>query len=50
VPKYNWAWPALGTVMKEEGFGALYKGGFFMTCDSTSASPTLDPVCAGLVD
>ncbi|KAM5442136.1 hypothetical protein MferCBS31731_002966 [Microsporum ferrugineum] len=26
VPKYNWAWPALGTVMKEEGFGALYKG------------------------
>jgi len=26
VRKYNWAWPALGTVMKEEGFGALYKG------------------------
>ena len=26
VPKYNWAWPALGTVMREEGFGALYKG------------------------
>ncbi|KAL4905809.1 hypothetical protein BDW74DRAFT_152026 [Aspergillus multicolor] len=26
TPKYNWAWPALGTVMKEEGFGALYKG------------------------
>ncbi|OMP88381.1 putative mitochondrial 2-oxodicarboxylate carrier [Diplodia seriata] len=26
VPKYNWAWPALGTVMKEEGFAALYKG------------------------
>ena len=26
VPKYNWAWPAIGTVMKEEGFGALYKG------------------------
>lgn len=26
VPKYNWAWPALGTVMKEEGFGALYSG------------------------
>jgi solute carrier family 25 2-oxodicarboxylate transporter 21 len=26
VPKYNWAFPALGTVMKEEGFGALYKG------------------------
>ncbi|KAM3065116.1 hypothetical protein ACMFMF_011421 [Clarireedia jacksonii] len=26
VPKYNWAWPALATVMKEEGFGALYKG------------------------
>ncbi|KAI9891824.1 MAG: Mitochondrial 2-oxodicarboxylate carrier 2 [Vezdaea aestivalis] len=26
LPKYNWAWPALGTVMKEEGFGALYKG------------------------
>lgn len=26
VPKYNWAWPAVGTVMREEGFGALYKG------------------------
>jgi solute carrier family 25 (mitochondrial 2-oxodicarboxylate transporter), member 21 len=26
VPKYNWAWPGLGMVMKEEGFGALYKG------------------------
>lgn len=26
VPKYNWAWPAIGTVMREEGFGALYKG------------------------
>lgn len=26
VPKYGWAWPALGLIMKEEGFGALYKG------------------------
>jgi solute carrier family 25 2-oxodicarboxylate transporter 21 len=26
IPKYNWAWPALGVVFKEEGFGALYKG------------------------
>ncbi|KAI9761386.1 MAG: Mitochondrial 2-oxodicarboxylate carrier 2 [Chaenotheca gracillima] len=26
APKYNWAFPALGTVMKEEGFSALYKG------------------------
>ncbi|KAF2667683.1 mitochondrial carrier [Microthyrium microscopicum] len=26
VPKYNWAFPALGTVMREEGFRALYKG------------------------
>jgi len=26
VPKYNWAWGAVGTVLKEEGFGALYKG------------------------
>lgn len=26
VPKYNWAWPAVGTVLREEGFGALYKG------------------------
>lgn len=26
VLKYNWAWPAVGTVMKEEGFSALYKG------------------------
>lgn len=24
--KYNWAWPALGTVYREEGFRALYKG------------------------
>lgn len=24
--KYNWAWPSLGLVMKEEGFAALYKG------------------------
>ncbi len=26
VPKYNWAWPGLATVMREEGFSALYKG------------------------
>ncbi|KAL9119371.1 MAG: hypothetical protein Q9187_004075 [Circinaria calcarea] len=26
IPKYNWAWPAIGTVLKEEGFPALYKG------------------------
>lgn len=26
APKYNWAWPAVATVAKEEGFGALYKG------------------------
>ncbi|OCK83085.1 mitochondrial 2-oxodicarboxylate carrier [Lepidopterella palustris CBS 459.81] len=26
VRKYNWAWPSLGLVMKEEGFSALYKG------------------------
>ncbi|KAK9446561.1 mitochondrial carrier domain-containing protein [Limtongia smithiae] len=26
TPKYNWAWPAVGTVFKEEGFGSLYKG------------------------
>jgi solute carrier family 25 2-oxodicarboxylate transporter 21 len=26
IPKYNWAWPALGTVAREEGFSALYKG------------------------
>ncbi|KAH8176858.1 mitochondrial carrier protein [Sarocladium implicatum] len=26
VPKYNWAWPAIFTVAKEEGFSALYKG------------------------
>lgn len=26
VPKYNWAWPGLATIMKEEGFAALYKG------------------------
>ncbi|XWW98563.1 hypothetical protein V2A60_006563 [Cordyceps javanica] len=26
IPKYNWAWPGVVTVFKEEGFGALYKG------------------------
>ncbi|CAG9999117.1 unnamed protein product [Clonostachys byssicola] len=26
VPKYNWAWPGVLTVAREEGFGALYKG------------------------
>jgi len=26
VPKYNWAWPAVFTVAREEGFSALYKG------------------------
>lgn len=26
VPKYNWAWPGIATVFKEEGAAALYKG------------------------
>ncbi|KFA68259.1 hypothetical protein S40285_01625 [Stachybotrys chlorohalonatus IBT 40285] len=26
VPKYNWAWPGVFTVAREEGFSALYKG------------------------
>jgi len=26
VAKYNWAWPAVATVAREEGFAALYKG------------------------
>jgi len=26
VPKYNWTYPAVMTVFREEGFGALYKG------------------------
>ncbi|RFU73169.1 mitochondrial 2-oxodicarboxylate carrier 2 [Trichoderma arundinaceum] len=26
VPKYNWAFPSVVTVFREEGFGALYKG------------------------
>lgn len=26
IPKYNWAFPSVATVFKEEGFGALYKG------------------------
>lgn len=26
IPKYNWAWPATTTVLREEGFAALYKG------------------------
>ena len=25
-PKYNWAWPGLGTMLREEGAAALYKG------------------------
>ena len=26
VPKYNWTYPALVTIMREEGAAALYKG------------------------
>lgn len=26
IPKYNWAFPSVATVFREEGFGALYKG------------------------
>ncbi|KHJ35554.1 putative mitochondrial 2-oxodicarboxylate carrier 2 [Erysiphe necator] len=26
VPKYSWAWPAIMTIFREEGFRALYKG------------------------
>ncbi|KAH9476557.1 putative mitochondrial 2-oxodicarboxylate carrier [Psilocybe cubensis] len=26
VPKYNWTYPALATIAREEGLGALYKG------------------------
>jgi solute carrier family 25 2-oxodicarboxylate transporter 21 len=26
VPKYNWTYPALATVYREEGMAALYKG------------------------
>lgn len=26
VPKYNWTYPALAVVYREEGFRALYKG------------------------
>lgn len=26
TPKYNWAFPAVATVAKEEGVSALYKG------------------------
>lgn len=26
VRKYNWSWPSLATIYKEEGFRALYKG------------------------
>lgn len=26
VPKYNWAWGAVATVAREEGYRALYKG------------------------
>lgn len=24
--KYNWTWPSMATIAKEEGFTALYKG------------------------
>ncbi len=26
TPKYNWAWPGVAMIAKEEGFSALYKG------------------------
>jgi solute carrier family 25 (mitochondrial 2-oxodicarboxylate transporter), member 21 len=26
IPKYNWTYPAVMTVAREEGFAALYKG------------------------
>ena len=26
IPKYNWTYPALVTIAREEGFAALYKG------------------------
>jgi solute carrier family 25 (mitochondrial 2-oxodicarboxylate transporter), member 21 len=26
VPKYNWAWPAVFTIAREEGLVALWKG------------------------
>ena len=26
TPKYNWTYPAIATIAREEGFGALYKG------------------------
>ena len=26
TPKYNWTWPSIALVAKEEGVGALYKG------------------------
>lgn len=26
TPKYNWTYPALATIMREEGLAALYKG------------------------
>ncbi|KAK8069640.1 mitochondrial 2-oxodicarboxylate transporter [Apiospora phragmitis] len=26
VPKYNWAWPSVFMVLREEGFGSLYRG------------------------
>lgn len=34
IPKYNWAWPGVVTVFKEEGFGALYKGFLPKVCYS----------------
>ena len=26
TPKYNWTYPAIATIAREEGLGALYKG------------------------
>lgn len=36
VPKYNWAWSSVATVLREEGAGALYKGFLpkVSTCDT----------------
>ena len=39
TPKYNWAWPSVFTVAREEGVGALYKG--FLPKASTRPSEIL---------
>lgn len=41
IPKYNWAWPSVVTVFKEEGASALYKGFLPKVCLILDSLPSL---------